>query len=85
MDKPVTNRDIMAKLSDPAPIPAWGKQRHQVKSRFYYLFWGAATVSVLAGQLYVGSGYRLYAKSLLKIFDSIEVEVGKQWNNERFY
>ncbi len=85
MDKPVTNRDIMAKLSDPAPIPAWGKQRHQVKSRFYYIFWGAATVSVLAGQLYVGSGYRLYAKSLLKIFDSIEVEVGKQWNNERFY
>ncbi len=85
MDKPVTNRDIMAKLSDPAPIPAWGKQRHQVKSRFYYIFWGAATVSVLAGQLYVGSGYRLYAKSLLRIFDSIEVEVGKQWNNERFY
>ena len=85
MEKPVTNRDIMAKLSDPAPIPAWGKQRHQVKSRFYYIFWGAATVSVLAGQLYVGSGYRLYAESLLRIFDSIEVEVGKQWNNERFY
>ena len=85
MDKPVTNRDIMAKLSDPAPIPAWGKQRHQVKSRFYYLFWGAATVSVLAGQLYVGSGYRLYARSLMRIFDTIEVEVGREYNNERFY
>ena len=84
MEKPVTNRDIMAKLSDP-PIPAWGKQRHQVKSRFYYIFWGAATVSVLAGQLYVGSGYRLYARSLMRIFDSIEVEVGKSYNNERFY
>ena len=84
MDKPVTNRDIMAKLSDP-PIPAWGKQRHQVKSRFYYIFWGAATVSVLAGQLYVGSGYRLYARSLMRIFDTIEVEVGREYNNERFY
>ena len=29
------------------PLPEWGsrkqKQRAQVKSRFYYLFWGAAT------------------------------------------
>jgi len=62
------------------------KQRAQVKSRFYYLFWGAATVSVLAGQLYVGSGYRLYAGALLRIFDAIEVEVGKSYNpNDRFY
>ena len=74
MEKPVTNRDIMAKLSDP-PIPAWGKQRHQVKSRFYYIFWGAATVSVLAGLLYVGSGYRMYAGALMRIFDAVEVEV----------
>ena len=74
MEKPVTNRDIMAKLSDP-PVPAWGKQRHQVKSRFYYIFWGAATVSVLAGQLYVGSGYRMYAGALMRIFDAVEVEV----------
>ena len=74
MEKPVTNRDIMAKLTDP-PLPAWGKQRHQVKSRFYYIFWGAATVSVLAGQLYVGSGYRRYAGALMRIFDAVEVEV----------
>ncbi len=74
MEKPVTNRDIMAKLTDP-PVPAWGKQRHQVKSRFYYIFWGAATVSVLAGQLYVGSGYRMYAGALMRIFDAVEVEV----------
>ena len=74
MENPVTNRDIMAKLTDP-PLPAWGKQRHQVKSRFYYIFWGAATVSVLAGQLYVGSGYRMYAGALMRIFDAVEVEV----------
>tara|TARA_B100000945_G_C20319224_1_gene566803 strand:+ start:574 stop:777 length:204 start_codon:yes stop_codon:yes gene_type:complete len=57
------------------------KLRNQVKSRFYYLFWGLATVSVFAGQLYVGSGYRSYAESLNRIFDAIEVEV----NRPRFY
>ena len=61
------------------------KQRAQVKSRFYYLFWGIATVSVVLGQLYVGSGYRIFAQSLLKIFDTIEVEVGREYRNERFY
>ena len=70
------------------PLPEWGKddrklvkQRAQVKSRFYYLFWGIATVSVVAGQLYVGSGYRAYANALLRIFNTIEVEV----NQPRFY
>ena len=61
------------------------KQRAQVKSRFYYLFWGLATVSVLAGQLYVGSGYRMYAGALMRIFDAVEVEVGSEYRNERFY
>ena len=61
------------------------KQKAQVKSRFYYLFWGLATVSVLAGQLYVGSGYRMYSGALMRIFDAVEIEVGKDYNNERFY
>ena len=61
------------------------KVRNQVKSRFYYLFWGIATVSVVLGQLYVGSGYRIFAQSLLRIFDTIEIEVGKDYNGERFY
>ena len=61
------------------------KQKAQVKSRFYYLFWGAATVSVLLGQLYVGSGYRMYAGALMRIFDAIDVEVSKDYNKERFY
>ena len=84
MEKPVTNRDIMAKLTDP-PIPAWGKQRHQVKSRFYYIFWGAATVSVLAGQLYVGSGYRMYARALMGLFNAVEVEIGESKDGIRYY
>ena len=39
------------------------KIRAQVKSRWYYLFWGAATISVFAGQLYVGNGFRRMAES----------------------
>ncbi len=58
------------------------KQRAQVKSRFYYLFWGAATVSVLAGQLYVGSGYRMYAGALMRIFDAIDLQIE---NDTRYY
>ena len=51
------------------------KQRHQVKSRFYYIFWGAATVSVFAGQMYVGSGYRQMSRSFNRIMDAIVVEL----------
>ena len=45
------------------------KIRHQMKSRFYYLFWGAATVAVVAGQLYVGTSYRAMAKSMNRWFE----------------
>ena len=61
------------------------KVRNQVKSRFYYLFWGIATFSVVSGQLYVGSGYRMFARSLNRIFDTVEVEVGRDYNGDRFY
>ena len=61
------------------------KQRNQVKSKFYYIFWGTATASVVLGQLYVGSGYRMFARSLNRIFDTIEVEVGRDYNGQRFY
>ncbi len=61
------------------------KQKAQVKSKFYYIFWGVATASVLFGQLYVGSGYRMYAGALMRIFDAIDLEIGRDYNNERFY
>ena len=61
------------------------KVRNQVKSRFYYLFWGIATFSVVAGQLYVGSGYRMFARSLNRIFDTIEVQVGEDLYRQRYY
>jgi len=59
------------------------KLRNQVKSRFYYIFWGVATFSVVAGQLYVGSGYRTFSKSLNRIFDTVELQVYDDY--ERFY
>ncbi len=55
------------------------KQRHQVKSRWYYIFWGAATVSVFAGQMYVGTGYRLMSESINRVLDSVLVEVEKDF------
>ena len=59
----VTNRDIMEKLlkMDEKTLQ---KKRAQVKSRWYYIFWGIATVSVVSGQIYVGSWYRYMADSI---------------------
>ena len=62
------------------------KRRHQVKSKFYYIFWGLATASVFAGQLYVGSGYRQMARSFNRIIDTIVVELERSYGeNIRFY
>ncbi len=40
------------------------KVRSQFKSSYYYLFWGTATVAVVLGQIYVGTGYRRMSDSL---------------------
>ena len=45
------------------------KVRAQVKSRFYYMFWGTATISVVAGQIYLGSSYRAMARSMNRWFN----------------
>lgn len=46
-------------------------KRYQVKSRYYYWFWGIATVSVVAGQIYVGSGYRRMASAIESIVSAV--------------
>ena len=43
--------------------------RAQVKSRWYYSFWGLATVAVVSGQLYVGTSYRAMARSMNRWFE----------------
>lgn len=48
------------------------KIRSQVKSRFYYIFWGIATVSVVFGQIYVGTGYRVMADSVTNYVEEVK-------------
>ena len=50
-------------------MPSKEKVRAQMKSRFYYMFWGAATIAVVTGQMYVGTSYRAMAKSMNRWFD----------------
>ena len=48
------------------------KIRAQVKSRFYYIFWGTATVAVVLGQLYVGTGYRVLHGGIQELLDEVD-------------
>ena len=47
-------------------------KQHQVKTRWYYVFWGIATLAVTAGQIYVGTGYRDMAQSVNRLTISIQ-------------
>ena len=47
------------------------KKQHQVKSSWYYVFWSIMALSVVAGQMYVGTGYRDMSKSLEKTRDAL--------------
>ena len=49
---------------------SYNKLKHQVKSNMYYIFWGACTFAVMAGQIYVGTGYRSMSKSLDTLVDA---------------
>jgi hypothetical protein len=72
----ITNRDIYEEIKEVSK-----KQRHQVKSRWYYIFWGTATVTVFAGQMYVGNGFRRMAESLDNVMDSpIILDIGPRHN-----
>ena len=44
----------------------------QKKSRFYYYFWGLATVAVVSGQIYIGAGYRAMAESLTNLTEAVK-------------
>ena len=71
----ITNRDLYEELQVSKKEKKEQKLRAQVKSRFYYIFWGAATLSVFAGQLYVGSGYRQMSRSFNRIMNTIVIEL----------
>ena len=54
---------------------SYTKLKHQVKSSRYYLFWGAATIAVMAGQIYVGNGYRKMSESVGDLTEMIEIQI----------
>mgnify|MGYP001483213367 CR=1 FL=1 len=75
----VTNREIKDSVEElKISLP------RQKKSRFYYQFWSVAALSVLAGQLYVGTGYRQMSRSFDRIVDSIIVEITED-SGPKFY
>ena len=60
------------------------KLKHQVKSNKYYLFWGAATVAVIIGQIYIGLGYRMMTQSvndLTEVFTIIQEKDLRRYPN----
>ena len=60
------------------------KIKHQIKSGKYYVFWGACTLAVMTGQIYVGAGYRQMSKSLDAWFDkTISIMIQKRLMQER--
>ena len=62
------------------------KKRAQVKSRWYYIFWGTATVAVVAGQIYVGTGYRIMSKAFHLVLDTLIIDIDKSFNDDtKFY
>ena len=59
------------------------KLKHQIKSNKYYLFWGAATIAVMAGQIYVGAGYRQMSQDVKDLTEVliIKMELEEMRNN----
>ena len=51
------------------------KIKHQIKSNMYYIFWGAATIAVMAGQIYVGNGYRKMSEKVGDLTEIIEIKI----------
>ena len=54
---------------------SYTKLKHQVKSSRYYLFWGACTFAVMAGQIYVGNGYREMSETVRDLTEVITIKM----------
>ena len=48
---------------------------NQFKSNKYYIFWGACTVAVMAGQIYVGAGYRGMSQDVRDLTEIITIKM----------
>ena len=56
----------------PKPL---SKIKHQIKSGKYYVFWGACTLAVMAGQIYVGAGYRSMSQEVKDLTEMIQIQI----------
>ena len=56
----------------------FSKTKAQIKSYQYYLFWGACTVAVMAGQIFVGAGYQSMSNSVKDLTELIEIQM--EWD-----
>ena len=63
------------------------KIRTQIKENAYYYFWGAVTLVVVAGQVYVGNGYRRLSETGDAISADINllIEVISMPTQQEFY
>ena len=61
------------------------KRKAQIKSSRYYLFWGIATIAVVVGQIYVGTGYRNMSKSLDGLLDGADIKTNEGMVYGRMY
>ena len=57
------------------------KTKAQIKSYQYYLFWGACTFAVMAGQIFVGAGYQSMSNSVKDLTEIIEIKM--EWEELR--
>ena len=51
------------------------KTKAQMKSNMYYVFWGACTFAVMAGQIYVGAGYNSMSQSVEDLTEVITIKI----------
>ena len=54
-----------------------------MKSSRYYIFWGAATIAVMAGQIYVGNGYRMMSETVKDLTETITIKMEWDELNQR--
>ena len=49
--------------------------KHQVKCTPYYVFWATATIAVVLGQIYVGTGYRQMSQEIKNLNQTINEKI----------
>ena len=59
------------------------KIKHQIKSGKYYIFWGACTLAVMAGQIFVGAGYRSMSQEVKDLTEIITIRMEWDELNQR--